>query len=281
MGVYSCAKKPKFVAIENVEIQGVTDTLLMLRLDYIIYNPNRSKTELKDSEMLIYYKDTLVGKGWLENSTQLSPRDTLRIPVHFEVNIPKLAKYYPELLRYEKAKFNIKGKNEVSFAMSNVKMKFEDQIELDTREIIESQVSKHLQNRDNFKLRKVKMSISPRLGVTHFKTVIQVYNDLPFSYRLDDMQLTFYIKEKSKPIANWKLDELIVMNSMELQELTADVTTNNFNLMSGLNLKWLFLRKVDFIMEGQMEIEMGGYKFTVPIEDSQFIDLSDLVGMNR
>ena len=195
MGVYSCAKKPKFVAIENVEIQGVTDTLLMLRLDYIIYNPNRSKTELKDSEMLIYYKDTLVGKGWLENSTQLSPRDTLRIPVHFEVNIPKLAKYYPELLRYEKAKFNIKG--------------------------------------------------------------------------------------KSKPIANWKLDELIVMNSMELQELTADVTTNNFNLMSGLNLKWLFLRKVDFIMEGQMEIEMGGYKFTVPIEDSQFIDLSDLVGMNR
>lgn len=273
-----CARKPKFIGIENVDILGVRDSTLQLRLDYIVYNPNKASAELKDSDMLIYYRDELVGKGKLETSTHLEAKDTIRIPIVFDVILTRLVTFYPELMSSEESVFEVRGKNQVSFVVDNVRMRFNDEVTLDTRKIISDEVSKRLKNNKNFRIKSVRLKPAAKLRTTDLETVIRIFNDLPFDYVIHSMELDFHLTSKSSPIAHWALAEPITLLKNSYVDVRAEVTTQNVNLLKGVSLDWIIKRQIDLLVAGEVELEIENQRFKLPIEDSQTVDMTKISG---
>ena len=110
----SCSKKPEFISIENISIIGSENDNLIVGMDYMVYNPNNVRTKLRQSSMEIYYKDSLVGNGFLNEEVILSANDTLKIPVTCKIDVKTLHTLYPEILATDSSKIDLKGNGRVS-----------------------------------------------------------------------------------------------------------------------------------------------------------------------
>lgn len=275
----SCKKEyPKFIAIDDIVVIGLKDSLMLVTMDYVVYNPNNVKTTLKESNMNIYYKDIMVGKGYLDKKINLAPNDTIRIPVKCEIGLEKLSKFYPELLDSESTVFTIKGESSIGFLLNSFKINIDDRISLNTQKIIQEEINKNLRDINNFKIERVAIEALPSLDKTNFKIDVKAKNNLPFNYEINKMTLQFYLDNKNTAVANWELDTLIYQKASSSTTIPVNVTTNNFSILKQTKLSWFVKGTADFVVRGEAQIQIQGYLFNVPINDKMSIDLKTLSG---
>lgn len=264
----SCSKKPKFIQVDNVSILGLKDSLLLVTMDYVVYNPNDVKTKLRQSGMEIFYKDSLVGNGYLDKQINLVANDTLSVPVRFEIAVAKLHKYYPELISSDSTVFSIKGNSRVSFLLNSFTIDMDDEIHLNTKGIIHEQIQKNLSTADNFKIRSISSNRLPSFNRTKLQLQIETNNNLPLDYVINELQLDFYLDKRRAKVANWQLSQPLRQKSLEKALIPVDVTLNNFDILKQAKLSWLTKTEVNFSILGEIEVQIEGYEFRVPIEDN-------------
>lgn len=275
-GSVSCVRQPEFLYIENVEINGVNKDTLFASLNYVVYNPSKSKVELVNSEMNIYYKEALVGMASLDSLTKMVPKDTMSLPVNLNVSLKELANNYAELLAQDSSLFVVKGQNEVNFIIDGISISTEEEIYMRTKEVLMSQISGQVDNSNHFKLKSVGFNRPKGFRETEFDITMEFQNSLPIDFFINKMDLTFYFDKESQKVSDWVLKEPIEVNSQAFEEVKAKVVTDNLSFLKGFNPKWIS-GKADFIMKGTIEIEIQGYTFELPIEDEQTIDIRDLL----
>jgi len=272
----SCSQKPEFIGIDNVSVLGLKDTVMQLKMDYIVYNPNNVKTKLRQSHMNLYYNDTIVGKGFLDQQIKLSPNDTVRVPVQCKISLAKLSRFYPQLLQSDSAVFNIRGESKIGFLLNSFTIVIDDKIYLNTKKLIQDEINKNLGGAENFKIKTVAINSLPTLSKTNFKVQIESKNNLPFDYKIEDMRLLFYLDTKGAALAQWKLEYPIMQRSDQASTISVAVSVDNFTTLKQTKLSWLIKKKVNFIVIGKAQIKISGYTFDVPINDKMAIDLKTL-----
>ncbi len=274
----SCNTKPEFIGINNISIEGLKDTVMLVKMDYIVYNPNNVKTKLRQSSMDLFYRDTLVGKGYLDEQITLSPNDTIKVPVRCEVSLAKLSRFYPYLLQSDSTVFTIRGESKIGFLLNSFTIDIDDKIYLNTKKIIKEEINKNLGVSENFKIKTILVNKLPTLSQTNFNIKIEAKNNLSFDYQIEDMQLQFYIDTKDTPIAKWKLEYPIKQKAHNTTQISIDVMVDNFNTLKQTKLSWFIKRKADFIIIGKAQIKIKEYTFTVPINDKMAMDIKTLTG---
>lgn len=271
-----CVKQPQFLYVENVEIIGISQDTLDASLDYVIYNPSKSNVELVSSEMNIYYKDNIVGVGILDETTKMIPKDTMALPVRLRVSLNELANNYAELLSQDSSLFVVKGRNEVNYLIDGIKITTQDEIYMNTQEILMSQISGQVDNSNNFRLKSVGVSVSRQLENTEFDITLEFRNQMPIDFTIKKLELSFYFDNSSRKVSDWTLEEPIEVESHAYQDIQATVITDNVNFLRSFSPKWI-TGKADFIMRGSIALELEGYTFELPIEDEQTIDIRELL----
>ncbi len=275
----ACGKKPQFIGVENVSVKGLKDTVMVIDLDYVIYNPNNLKTQLKESGMMIFFQDTLVGQGFLDHQIALSPQDTVNVPVRCEVSLKQLSRFYPKLLESDSSAFGLEGETSVHFLLNSFEIDVTDNIYLNTRKIISEEIKKNLGDTSNFKIEAITVESLPYLNKTKFKIEVQMHNNLPFDYQLDQLNLKFYLDPQKEAIAKWHLEAPISQQALGVANIPVAVSINNFSLFQQANLRWLTNMQADFLVVGDAEVLIEGYPFKVPINDSMSVDIKTLSGL--
>ncbi|MFC4221147.1 LEA type 2 family protein [Flagellimonas marina] len=263
----SCSKKPEFVAIDHVTIKGLTENALVVGMDYVVYNPNNVKTKLRQSSMEIFYKDSLVGKGFLNEQMSLAANDTIRIPVTCEIELKSLNSFYPELLASDSTEFALKGNGKVSFLLNSFTIALDDKIHLNTKKAILEEISKNLDYGNNFKIRSISSNRLPSLSKTHLKLGVETLNRLPIAYTINTMKLEFYLDENKGHVAAWTMDEPFFQEALQSTTIPIDVTLSNFDILKQMKFSWLTNQKANFTILGEAQIKIQEYEFNVPIQD--------------
>lgn len=266
--VISCSQKPEFVRVGNVAVSGLKDSLLLVHMDYVVYNPNDVKTKLKQSSMNIYYKDSLVGQGYLDKQISLAANDTVKVPVRCEVTLEKLHHYYPELLESESSIFKVKGDSKVSFLLNSFTIDMDDEIQLNTKKIILKEIKKNISQTNNFKIRSIGANKLPSFNKTELNLKVLAKNNLPLEYTIERMELQFYMDKGNEAVAEWTLAEPLVQKALESVDIPIKASLSNLGILKNAKLSWLTQKKVNFNILGSAEININGYQFNVPIKDS-------------
>lgn len=278
--MYSCAQDPEFIKIDNIIVNGIKDSLMEVRMDYVVFNPNSVKTKLKQSGMSLYYKDAYVGEGYLENQINLKANDTIRVPVLCNIKLDKLSRFYPEMLISDTTAFNIKGENKIGFLLNSFSIDVDEKIHLNTRQIIKNEINKNLGNTNNFKIKAVAINSIPTLDKSNFKITIAAKNNLAFDYEIHQMELQFFLdKEAKEPIAKWSQDKIIFQKAFQTTDIPLEVVVDNMNTIKNSDITMLFKKKIDFIVVGQVQIKIQNYVFDVPINDNMKIDIKKFIGL--
>ena len=275
----SCKKKnPEFLGIDSVAISGLKEDTLLVDLNYRIYNPNTVGTKLKQSGMKLYYKDSLVGNGYLYKETKLPASDTISLPVRCEIELETLSHFYPELLSKEASEFNLKGNGRVNFFMNSFNIAINDKIILNTKDIIHQEISKRLKGNGNFQLKEIGIQKLPSFNETTMNLKVAVNNTLPFDYTLEEMQLGFYSFNNRDKLGSWNLHEPIIQAANNHTNISVEAKMRNLNLLKQGVLTLLSNKKQEISIKGTAVITINGYAFTIPIEDTVPMDLSLLSG---
>ncbi|PRX54963.1 LEA type 2 family protein [Flagellimonas meridianipacifica] len=265
--IISCAKRPEFVAVENIAILNSKNDTLMVGMDYIVYNPNNVRTKLRQSSMEIYYRDSLVGRGFLKEQIVLSANDTIGIPVSCKISLKSLSTFYPELLTSEASTFDLKGNGKVSFMLNSFSIVLDEQIDLNTKEAILTQIEQNLDYGKNFKLRSISSNKLPSLRKTQLRLEMEAVNRMPIAYQIDSLELGFYLDKTKESVAHWTLEKPYDQRPMGSQIIPLQVTLNNLDLLKQMKFSWLTDQKVNFTILGEAQVLIEGYRFNVPIED--------------
>ncbi|MEA1787269.1 hypothetical protein U1E44_14300 [Arenibacter sp. GZD96] len=263
----SCSKRPEFVEVDNIVILASDSETLTVGMDYIVYNSNNVRTKLRQSSMEIYYKDSLVGHGFLNEEVALSANDTIGIPVSCKINLKRLSIFYPELLASDSSTFDLKGKGTVGFMLNSFNIVLDDQIHLNTKKTILDQIEKNLNNGKNFKLRAISSNKLPSLTKTQLKLQMEAINQMPIAYQIDSLELDFYLDRDNGSVAHWSLEKPYNQSPMGSQIIPLEVTLNNLDMLKQMKFSWLADQKVDFFILGQAQVLIEGYRFKMPIND--------------
>ncbi|TAI47336.1 hypothetical protein [Flagellimonas allohymeniacidonis] len=269
----SCSEKPEFIAIDNVAIKGLKENNLIVDMDYVVYNPNNVKTNLRQSSMSLFYKDSLVGDGFLNEQVSLGANDTIKIPVTCEISLKKLNAYYTELLESDSTVFALKGNGKVSFLLNSFTIALEDKIHLNTKEIILEEINRNLDYGNNFKIRSIATDRLPSLKKTHLKLGMETLNKLPLDYTITQLDLQFYLDKKKGEVALWSLAQPFEQKVGGTSTLPIDVTLNNLDILKQVKFSWLTNQKVNFTIMGDAKIQIQDYAFNIPIKDTIEIGL--------
>lgn len=277
---FACSKKPNFIRIDNISINGIKDSIMQIGMDYVVYNPNDVKTKLEESGMSLYYKDSLVGKGHLNKEIPLKANDTIKVPVVCNIQLDKLSQFYPEMLNSNATPFKIKGENKVGLLFNSFTIDVDETIHLDTKGIIEKEVNKNLRQQDNFKIKTVVINSLPGLKKNRFQIIIETTNNLPFDYEINKLQLDFYMNNRTnESVATWNQNEVIYQKSYQKTNIPIEVEVDNFNMLKNMNVSMFFKSKIDLIIAGQVEIKIQDYIFNVPINDTMKVDVKKSIGL--
>ena len=264
----SCSQKPEFVRIGNVAVSGLKDSLLLVRMDYVVFNPNDVKTKLKQSSMDIYYRDSLVGQGFLDKQISLAANDTVKVPVRCEITLERLHQYYPELLESEASIFKVKGDSKVSFLLNSFTIDMDDEIQLNTKEIIFNEIRKNISQTNNFKIRSIEANKLPSFSKTELKLQVLAKNNLPLEYTIEKMELQFYLDKGDKAVAEWTLAQPLFQKALETVNIPINASLSNMGILKNAKFSWLTQKKINFSILGNAEIKIKGYQFSVPIKDT-------------
>lgn len=264
----SCSQEPHYVRMDNVTVTGLKEDLLLANMHYVIYNPNTVRTKLRQSHMDIYYKDVLVGQGFLDKQIHLKPKDTIKVPVRCEIALEKLHRYYPELLLSDASRFKIKGQSEVSFLLNSFTIHMEDEIYLNTQNSIQKEIDKNISSADNFKIRSVEVNKLPTFSKTELNLQIAAKNNLPLDYTIQQIHLEFFIDQGEEAIAQWTLVQPLHQMALETVTIPVAVSVRHMDILKNVNFSWLTGKKVNFNISGSVDIKIRGYTFKVPIQDT-------------
>ncbi len=264
----SCSEKPEFVRVGNVSLVGLKDSLILVNMDYVVYNPNNVRTKLRQSGMQIFYKDALVGHGFLDRQIALAANDTIEVPVRCEIVLDKLNTYYPELLASDSTVFHIKGNGRISFLLNSFTIDMDDEIQLNTKKIIHEEIKKNLGYKDNFKIRSISSDKLPSLSETSLKLQVEARNNLPLDYEISQMKLRFFLDQRKGAVAEWELAEPVKQKANGFSNIPVDVTLSNFDILKQIKFSWLTNKKVNFNILGEVAVKVQEYEFNIPVQDS-------------
>tara|TARA_R110001583_G_scaffold60219_5_gene179024 strand:+ start:1274 stop:2002 length:729 start_codon:yes stop_codon:yes gene_type:complete len=237
-------------------------------MDYVVFNPNDVKSTLKQSSMDISYRDSLVGHGFLDQQISLAANDTVKVPVRCEITLKKLHKYYPELLQSDSSVFKVKGNSKVSFLLNSFTIDMDDEIQLNTYEIIRSEISKNITGPNNFKISSIGASKLPSFSNTELNLQILAKNNLPLDYTIEQMDLRFFMDMDNEAIAQWTLAEPLYQKALNTGSIPINASLSNWGILKNAKLSWLTKKKVIFNIKGNAAIKIRGYRFNVPIQDT-------------
>jgi len=265
--ITACKKNPQFIGVDKVRVAGLKDSTLFVNLLYKVYNPNGVKSTLKAATINVYFKEELVGTGRLIEAMALQSNDTIKIPVECAISLEKLHHNYQALVQSTATVFRLKGTNQVKFLMRTMEMDVDEEISLNTRDIVKQEVKRNFSDANNFNVKSIGLQQIPTLGKSNFSMHIELRNQLPMDYTIESMQLNFYRSSKEQLVATWSLTSPIQQLKHEKTTMPIEAEVNNINLLKQGSLTWLLTQKARFKMFGDAVVRVGEYRFTVPIDD--------------
>ncbi|GAA3614868.1 LEA type 2 family protein [Flavivirga amylovorans] len=273
----SCGKKPDFVAIENVEVESIKDSVINVKMNYVVFNSNAVKSKLEQANLKIYFQDKVVGKGYLNQTVLLSPKDTISVPIKFELNLKQLSKFYPILLESDSSEFYMESNSKIKVMLKTFSVKGKETIFLDTKNIIKSELNNRFNNSENFKVKGVSVDKIPTLNESSFNINVQANNNLPFDYKVERLELTFY--NASSQVAKWQLQQSFLQKAHKTTSIPITITVNNLNLLKNADMSWFVKKEIEFDIKGKAVIIVNGYEFNIPVEDKIKFKLKILTGI--
>ncbi len=87
LGFAACSKPepPQYVGIDDMKVLSIGLAESMIGLNIKMYNPNRSRMQLKSANMEIFVNNQLLGTTLLDSLIQIPKRDTFAVPVKVTV----------------------------------------------------------------------------------------------------------------------------------------------------------------------------------------------------
>ena len=272
----SCIKEPEIVDIQSIKFTGQTDTLLNMEVVVVVDNPNGMGAKVLDIDSKAYFGDTFIGTSKSKQEFKLKAKDTTAITFISQVNLPSLARLYPELLESDSAMFRIVGDYEIKAWFKSFKIHREQEGLINARQEIRRQISMALGDDNAIALRNITMRSLPNLRETELAVDVEMANDFPFNFTLSDMELDFYLDPRGRSVGSWKMGDPVVLESLSKGQIPVKVTLANASLLSGLG-SVLLRGKKEITAKGTATVTIGDSRFELPIDQTKAISLSQLL----
>lgn len=276
LGIKSCTKKPQFIAIENVNIKQVKDTVLLLTMDYKAFNPNKIKVQLTKSELIVFFNKVIVGKAISLNEVDLHPNDTILVPIECQMNLKSVSKYFPQMLQNKEQQFEISGFGNVKTFLGETKVKLNDVVSLNTKNLVTAEVKKILNAKNNFKIEEIRLS---EISLGNVKTEVLVLwkNPLPFNFKIISQDLTVQLGGNRKN-GRIQSDTKVDVKSNEEVLLPISVKINHDpNLFVQSTFSVFFNQSIKIEIDGILKIDVKGFIFSLPVKTSKRLSIKDVL----
>lgn len=274
-GFKSCTKSPEFLDLENVELQSALDSVLVLKMDYKAYNPNKTRVKLSSAEMLVFFKGVQIGKGVSTEEVELLPRDTISIPIECELSLKNTSRYFPQMIHQSAEKFTVVGHGRVQTPIGKINVKMKDSISIDLREMVIKEVHRIFNAYDNFRIQKVELS-QISLGQSKVKARVLWKNPMPFDFKILAQDFRVGIGKNNK-IGDIKSEEIIEVKSNEENKtfVSSNIDHNlDFFIQSGFSV--FFNQKIRVWVAGTVRLEIEGESFDLPVQTFKYMSVKDV-----
>jgi LEA14-like dessication related protein len=259
-------KSPDIRGVERIDLVDLQDSLLRVDFTMNIFNPNKYDVSISSSEIETFYSGISVGQGTIEAKTVLKGNDVTSVKTQTWISLPQMAHLYPELLALDTAKFDIVGKSKIKFYISNLSINFDQSIRLNTREIILSQINRNLKDSEFLKVTSVSVDQLPALNRTKFKVSLEIQNNMPFAYTLEQLDINMHLQQEDEPVALWTQSLPVIQAASSISELPLELTVDNFTLIKQMDITKILENERDIFLQGNAKVLINEYAFNVPIQ---------------
>ena len=276
----SCMKKPILVSIDSVKVGALKDSVIETTANFKVYNPNSVASTLNTSTIKTYFKDKVVGVSTLTKPVNLPAKDTVVIAMVTKVNLWNLAAVYPEIIASSSADFRIDGTTNVKALGIKLNIPVKDNFKLNVKDAIANMINTSFGSDTNFKIKQIKLNRLPGLSKVGFNMIIGLRNSFSFDYKLLGLNLDIYRKGGTRPLANWKMKDTVEMKAGASSDIPIAVEVDNMNMIAEARLSDILHPDFNVTVKGEAIIELKGHKFTIPVNETQKVDLNVLEGVH-
>lgn len=108
---------PKFIGVENIKIQEINQEKISFLANFISYNPNKQKINVRKTKMDIYIDDKYYGEATLLEKYRMPKQDTANQQVPIEVILERGVLYdLIGKIRKKEVEIKLKGKLKSSYS---------------------------------------------------------------------------------------------------------------------------------------------------------------------
>ena len=247
--IVSCStfKTLEVINVEEVELIENNDSIVKMRFNSVIYNPNWLPFLANDVSFQVYKDSIYLGSGYIEDGLSLAKYDTSSVSIFFNFDKRQLhmMSELPDSLN-----LSIIGRADVSYMPSDYYFEFDFLVDLD--EIIDF-LSESLFNIENITIKDIKLK-KINLKNVKFEVLFSALNDLNTELIIDKLDIAIYkTSEYKKIVGSSTLQEKILVKKDQEILFKKDVNLNALSLGTSILSNTLNNNNV-FYLKAECEI---------------------------
>lgn len=254
-------KLPEFAGVEAIEMGDLQGRVLHATITTKIFNPNFYSLGARKVDYLISYRDTVIGRGKLQEGLSLLGGDTthLKLPVEMELN--GIFAVYESMLDAPKCKLDIHLDGEFTFLHYHHGLDL--QADIAPEKFIQDVMGKSMTG-DDLRLEELHWE-SSNLRSSQVRFVSVVKNPLDIPLILKSLDIRLYNPLGAKSLAgHWMLSTRSVLKPQYQTRLPGAMTLDHLAGIAGL-AGGALTGKLKYRMEGMMVVELADLPFEIPL----------------
>jgi LEA14-like dessication related protein len=279
-GFSGCAQKPSLDEVSGLKIVGIQNDKLKLAMLFHINNPSILKIKLKESQFDINYDEKQLASFETEKQFEVSPRNTVEIPVEADMDLALLEKEQGRIMVHDTLDWRVEGLVKYSIYGLSLSSSLDQDVEFNYYDQMQSFLEeKFSQESEGETFSNFSLGDGSSFSKLVVHTDAKLINDNGVGFKIHSMKLGMKLAKKKPIVAEWELEDTLNFNPYDTLLVPIDVNVKTFSLMSNAGLIASKQLDQEVFIEGEMVVEINGHTFVIPLafEKQIELDLTDLL----
>jgi LEA14-like dessication related protein len=271
----SCIKEPKINNISNIEITGLSDSLLTFSYTIGVENPNSIDIKMDNFQYNISANNVVFGSGKMNDKITLPKKETTKLNAECLVDMNKSK----NLLNYFIENDSVELIINYSFNTRPFNIKIEDsKKQYFPKSLLINYIHKYALQSNYFKINRVEIA-NMNVETSEWKIQFEITNPLSFEFGIDSILLNINAqKDGSNTLGNIALKDPIRLASKESKQYTVLCKIDNAVAAKSFFDK-LLSNNAFYYIQGNVFLDI--YQAKISTKVNQAIDIMTLPGMKN
>lgn len=259
---------PSIESLEEVQLYSLKQDEMEVEILVKINNPNWLGATFTGLDAKIHIDGHFLGVATSTDAIKISANGSSELRLKTKVDIKSFAKIFPVLMKKKsESVVEVKGIFRMAIFFRDIELAMKSKGNIDMRKQLKETINKSLVE-NAIQIKKIAPK-SVSLGSSELSVVIELKNQLPFSYTLQSVNVNIYNDQGTRKLGDWKQTKIQRLAPGGKVRLSGNVAVQNLSILSQIG--GIFTKRkadVKVLAKGKAVIDLSGNKFSIPVQQS-------------